>query len=76
MFHGLDDEQFDFVFNANLKTGFHTTLAAMPYLREVAKKKSPRTARLPTTARSSSLPALPRSWSNRVSTTTPLPRVP
>ena len=39
MFHGLDDAQFDFVFDANLKTGFHTTLAAMPYLREVAKKE-------------------------------------
>ena len=39
MFHGLDDEQFDFVFDANLKTGFHTTLAAMPYLREVAKQE-------------------------------------
>lgn len=39
MFHGLDDELFDFVFNANLKTGFHTTLAAMPYLREVAKQE-------------------------------------
>lgn len=39
MFHGLDDAQFDFVFDANLKTGFHTTLAAMPYLREVAKQE-------------------------------------
>ena len=37
MFHGLDDELFDFVVDANLRTGFHTTLAAMPYLREVAK---------------------------------------
>lgn len=37
MFHGLDDELFDFVFDANLKTAFHTTLAAMPYLRDVAK---------------------------------------
>jgi 3-oxoacyl-[acyl-carrier protein] reductase len=39
MFHGLTDELFDFVFDANLKTGFHTTLAAMPYLREVAKNE-------------------------------------
>jgi 3-oxoacyl-[acyl-carrier protein] reductase len=39
MFHGLDDDQFDFVFDANLKTGFHTTLAAMPYMREVAKQE-------------------------------------
>lgn len=37
MFHGMDDELFDFVFDANFKTGFHTTLAAMPYLRQVAK---------------------------------------
>jgi len=37
MFHGLDDELFDFVVDANLKTGFHTTLAAMPYMRQVAK---------------------------------------
>ncbi len=37
MFHGLDDELFDFVVDTNLRTGFHTTLAAMPYLREVAK---------------------------------------
>ena len=37
MFHGLDDELFDFVMDANLRTAFHTTLAAMPYLREVAK---------------------------------------
>jgi 3-oxoacyl-[acyl-carrier protein] reductase len=39
MFHGMDDELFDFVFNINLKTGFHTTLAAMPYMREVAKRE-------------------------------------
>lgn len=37
MFHGLDDELFDFVVDTNLKTGFHATLAAMPHLREVAK---------------------------------------
>ncbi len=37
MFHGLDDELFDFVVDTNLRTGFHTTLAAMPYMREVAK---------------------------------------
>ena len=39
MFHGLDDELFDFVLDANLRTGYHTTLAAMPYLREVAKQE-------------------------------------
>jgi 3-oxoacyl-[acyl-carrier protein] reductase len=37
MFHGLDDELFDFVVDTNLKTAYHTTLAAMPYMREVAK---------------------------------------
>jgi 3-oxoacyl-[acyl-carrier protein] reductase len=37
IFHNLDDEIFDLVFDVNVKTGFHTTLAAMPYLREVAK---------------------------------------
>jgi 3-oxoacyl-[acyl-carrier protein] reductase len=39
IFHNLDEELFDFVLDANLKTGFHTTLAAMPYLREVAKRE-------------------------------------
>ncbi|MET0741316.1 MAG: glucose 1-dehydrogenase [Candidatus Nanopelagicales bacterium] len=37
MFHNLDDGVFDFVLDVNLRTGFHTTLAAMPYLRDVAK---------------------------------------
>ncbi len=37
MFHNLDDETFDFVLDVNLRTGFHTTRAAMPYLRGVAK---------------------------------------
>jgi len=37
MFHNMDDELFDSVLAVNLKTAFHTTLAAMPYLREVAK---------------------------------------
>jgi 3-oxoacyl-[acyl-carrier protein] reductase len=37
MFHNLDDDLFDMVLDVNLKTAFHTTLAAMPYLREVAK---------------------------------------
>ncbi|HVF18898.1 MAG TPA: SDR family NAD(P)-dependent oxidoreductase [Mycobacteriales bacterium] len=36
-FHNMDDEMFDLVMDVNLKTAFHTTLAAMPYLREVAK---------------------------------------
>jgi 3-oxoacyl-[acyl-carrier protein] reductase len=37
MFHTIDDELFAAAFDANFRTGFHTTLAAMPYLREVAK---------------------------------------
>jgi 3-oxoacyl-[acyl-carrier protein] reductase len=37
MFHNLDDGQFQFVFDVNFTTGFHTTLAAMPYLRDAAK---------------------------------------
>jgi 3-oxoacyl-[acyl-carrier protein] reductase len=38
-FHNLDDELWDFVLNVNLRTAFHSTLAAMPYLREVAKRE-------------------------------------
>jgi 3-oxoacyl-[acyl-carrier protein] reductase len=37
MFHNLDDELFSTVLDVNLKTAFHATLAAMPYMREVAK---------------------------------------
>jgi 3-oxoacyl-[acyl-carrier protein] reductase len=37
MFHGMTDELFDFVMDANLRTAYHTTQAAMPYMREVAK---------------------------------------
>lgn len=37
MFHGMDDEIFDFVFDINFKTGYHTALAAMPLMRQVAK---------------------------------------
>jgi 3-oxoacyl-[acyl-carrier protein] reductase len=37
MFHGMTEELFDFVVDTNLKTGFHATLAAMPYMRDVAK---------------------------------------
>ncbi|MFN2625259.1 MAG: SDR family NAD(P)-dependent oxidoreductase [Mycobacteriales bacterium] len=36
-FHNMDDQLFDLVLDVNLRTAFHTTLAAMPYLREVAK---------------------------------------
>jgi 3-oxoacyl-[acyl-carrier protein] reductase len=38
-FHNLDDEAWNFVLDINLKTAFHTSLAAMPYLREPAKKE-------------------------------------
>jgi 3-oxoacyl-[acyl-carrier protein] reductase len=37
MFHGLSDDLFDLVVDANLRTAFHTTLAAMPWLRDAAK---------------------------------------
>ncbi len=37
MFHNMDDALFDAVISINLKTAFHTTLAAMPHMREVAK---------------------------------------
>jgi len=39
IFHNLDDAMFDLVMDANLRTAFHTTQAAMPYLREVAKRE-------------------------------------
>lgn len=38
-FHNLDDELWDFVLNVNLRTAFHSTLAAMPYMRDAAKKE-------------------------------------
>lgn len=37
MFHGMDDEMFDFVLDANLKTAIHCARAAMPAMRDVAK---------------------------------------
>jgi 3-oxoacyl-[acyl-carrier protein] reductase len=37
MFHRMDDETFDFVLDVNLRTAYHTTLAAMPHMRDVAK---------------------------------------
>lgn len=39
MFHKMDDATFDFALDVNLKTGFHTVHAAMPYLRDAAKKE-------------------------------------
>ncbi|MDP9343531.1 MAG: SDR family oxidoreductase [Actinomycetota bacterium] len=38
-FHNLDDQLWDFVLNVNLKTAFHSTLAAMPYMRDAAKRE-------------------------------------
>jgi 3-oxoacyl-[acyl-carrier protein] reductase len=38
-FHNLDDELWDFVLDVNLKTAFHTTLAAMDHLRGAAKRE-------------------------------------
>jgi 3-oxoacyl-[acyl-carrier protein] reductase len=36
-FHNLDDELWDFVLDTNLRTAFHSSLAAMPFLRDAAK---------------------------------------
>jgi 3-oxoacyl-[acyl-carrier protein] reductase len=38
-FHTLDDAMWDFVLDVNLRTAFHTSLAAMPYLRDAAKRE-------------------------------------
>jgi 3-oxoacyl-[acyl-carrier protein] reductase len=38
-FHNLDDDQWDFVLDVNLKTAFHSTRAAMPYMRDAAKRE-------------------------------------
>ena len=37
--HNLDDELWDFVLDVNLKTAFHSALAAMPYMRDAAKRE-------------------------------------
>ena len=37
MFHRLDEADLEAVLDANLRTAWHTTQAAMPYLRDVAK---------------------------------------
>ncbi len=39
-FHNLDDEQWDFVLDANLRTAFHATLAAVAVMRESAKRET------------------------------------
>jgi 3-oxoacyl-[acyl-carrier protein] reductase len=38
-FHNMTDEMYEFVLDVNLRTAFHATLAAMPYLRAVAKRE-------------------------------------
>ena len=38
-FHNLDDELWDYVLDVNLRTGFHCSLAAMPYMRDTAKRE-------------------------------------
>ena len=38
-FHNMDDDVWNFVLDVNLKTAFHTTRAAMPYMREAAKRE-------------------------------------
>ncbi len=37
MFHLMDDEMFDFVLDANLRTAFHTSRAVVPVMRDAAK---------------------------------------
>ena len=44
-FHNLDDQTWNFVLDVNLKTAFHTTRAAMPHLREAAKREMKETGR-------------------------------
>jgi 3-oxoacyl-[acyl-carrier protein] reductase len=45
MFHNLDDDLFDFVFNVNFKTAFHVTLAAVQHMRAKAKEERETTGR-------------------------------
>jgi 3-oxoacyl-[acyl-carrier protein] reductase len=39
MFHTMGEDALDLVLDANLRTTFHVTQAAMPHLREVAKRE-------------------------------------
>lgn len=39
MFHGMDEQTFDFVLDANLKTAINCTRAVMPAMRETAKQE-------------------------------------
>lgn len=45
MFHNMDDDLFDFVFNVNFKTAFHVTLAAVQHMRAKAKAEKEATGR-------------------------------
>jgi 3-oxoacyl-[acyl-carrier protein] reductase len=38
-FHNLDDQLWDFVLDTNLRTAFHSSLAAMPFMRDAAKRE-------------------------------------
>jgi 3-oxoacyl-[acyl-carrier protein] reductase len=38
-FHNLTDEIWDFVLDVNLKTAYHSSLAAMPHMRDAAKRE-------------------------------------
>lgn len=39
-FHSLDDERWDGILDANLRTAFRVTLAAMPLMRESAERET------------------------------------
>ena len=55
-FHNLDDELWDFVLDVNLKTAFHSSLAAVQHMRDARPRGDGRRRSRPTTARSSSRP--------------------
>jgi 3-oxoacyl-[acyl-carrier protein] reductase len=38
-FHNMTDEIWDFALDVNLRTAYHSTLAAMPHMREAAKRE-------------------------------------
>ncbi|HEV3475734.1 MAG TPA: SDR family NAD(P)-dependent oxidoreductase, partial [Actinomycetota bacterium] len=38
-FHNMTDEIWDFALDVNLRTAYHSTLAAMPHMRDVAKRE-------------------------------------
>jgi NAD(P)-dependent dehydrogenase (short-subunit alcohol dehydrogenase family) len=73
-FHNLDDELWDFVLDVNLKTAFHTTLAAMPHLWEVPSGSRSTRASPPTIGRSTSPRRWRPWWGTAGRPTTPRPR--